>query len=418
MKRVELLTIGSELLSGATVNTNAAELARALASTGLPCSRQTAVGDEAAGLQEALAESLARTELLVTTGGLGPTFDDVTIETIARQVGRPLVHHEPIARQIRRFYARSRRALQRAALRQALLPAGAVALPNPIGTAPGMWLELPGVLIVALPGVPSEMRAIFARQVLPRLRRRPGLPATPSLTLRTIGIVELSIEAALRRLRLPAAVEVGLYPHLRAVDVRFTATAASQVRARQLAERACRRLERALGAAVYGRDAETLEGAVGRLLAARRLTLGVAESCTGGAIGERLTRVPGSSAYFRGGVIAYHDDVKRSAVGVPAPLLRRRGAVSAAAAAALARGARRATGASMALSVTGIAGPSGGSKTKPVGLVYAGLADARRTLTRRWRFFGDRAAVRTQAVQAALDWLRLDLLQRRTRARG
>ena len=411
--RVELLTVGSELTSGVTLNTNAAYLARRLAEAGLPCACQVAVPDERGLLVESLRQALGRCELLVVSGGLGPTFDDITMSAIAEAVQRPLIYVPAAAAAIRRFYTRHHRRLQRAALRQASLPRGAVPLANPLGTAPGMWLPLDGVVLVALPGVPGELRAIVERHVLPRLRRLSAGRILEGRTLRTVGVVELSIEAVLRRLRIPPSISVGLYPHLRAVDIRLTATGRSRVEARRALAGVEASLRRALGATVYGADEETLEGVVGRLFASRRLTLSLAESCTGGLLAARLTDVPGSSRYVLGSVVAYHNDVKRRCLGVPAATLTRHGAVSAQAARRMAEGARRLAGSDVGMAVTGIAGPGGGTPRKPVGLVYLGLADGRRTLSRRCQCIGDRAAIRAQAVQLALDWLRRSLLTRR-----
>ena len=407
----ELLTVGSELTSGATLNTNAAYLARRLAERGIPCRRQVTVGDERASLTAALREALSRADLLLITGGLGPTFDDVTMETIADVTGRPLVASAAVAATIRLFYTRSHRTLQRAALRQAYLPEGGLALPNPLGTAPGLWLALADQLVIALPGVPSEMRAIMERSVLPRLKRRGGRLAIESLTLRTAGVVELSIEAILRRLRIPANVQVGLYPHLRMVDIRLTATASSHQAARRTLSRIDTALRRRLGIAIYGTGEETLEAVVGHRLVQRRQTLAVAESCTGGLVSDRLTNVPGSSRYLRGSVVAYHNDVKRRCAGVSASMLARFGAVSAQTAGEMAKGVRRVLGTDIGLSIAGIAGPTGGTTQKPVGLVHMGLSDGRRTRTQRCQLFGDRLAIKAQAAQVALDWLRRNLLR-------
>ena len=408
--RTEILTIGSELTSGATLNTNAAHLARRLGEVGLPCQHLTTVGDERVDLLETLRHILTRADVLVTTGGLGPTFDDITMEVIAEATGLPLVYVPTAASTIRRFYTRRHRRLQRAALRQAYLPQGTIPFPNPIGTAPGMWLQLPGILIVALPGVPGEMRAILDRHVLPRLKRLPGTRATEHRTLRTVGVVELSIQAALRKIRIPDAVQVGLYPNLRAVDIRLTVTDPSRQTARRALTRVDARLRHALGPVVYGAGQETLEGVVGKLLVARRHTVAVAESCTGGLVSDRLTNVSGSSRYLKGAVVAYHNDLKRGCLQVPASTLARHGAVSAETARQMAEGVRRLTGATIGLAITGVAGPTGGTTRKPVGLVYLGLADRRRTRSQRCQFFGDRAAIKCQAAQTALDWLRLSLL--------
>ena len=402
----EVLTVGSELTSGATLNTNAAYLARRLAELGIPCRRQVTVGDERSALTDALRDALSRADLLIVTGGLGPTFDDVTMATIADVTERPLIAAPAVAATIRRFYARSHRALQRAALRQAYLPKGGRPLPNPLGTAPGLWLALAHQLVIALPGVPAEMRAIMERHVLARLKRREGLLAIESLTLRTAGVVELSIEAILRKLRIPAGVQIGLYPHLRMVDIRLTATAPSRQAAQRALSGIDAALRRRLGPAVYGTGEETLESVVGRLLVQRRWSLAVAESCTGGLVSDRLTNVPGSSRYLRGSVVAYHNEIKRQPLGVSDATLARFGAVSAQTAGELAEGVRRLTNADVGLAITGIAGPTGGTKQKPVGLVFLGLSDRRRTLTQRGQFFGDRMAIKAQAAQAALDWLR------------
>ncbi len=407
--RVELLTIGSEVIRGATLNTNAAYLARRLGSLGWIGRRQVTVPDEPAALRAALREALERAQVVITTGGLGPTFDDVTAAAIAAATGLPLVPSGSAAAHVRRFYKAHHRRLQRAALRQALVPAGAAALPNALGTAPGLWLQLPHTLLIALPGVPGEMRWVFEHAVLPRLRRLARGPALAASMIRTVGIVELRIEHALRRLRLPANVEVGLYPHLQAVDVQLTATAPTARQAARTLRQADRAVRRALGAFVYGSGEDTLEAVVGRLCVARRATVALAESCTGGLVAKRLTDVAGSSRYMRGGIVAYHNDMKRKLLGVPAHLLSRHGAVSPQVVRAMAEGARRLTGASVGLSITGIAGPSGGSAKKPVGLVYLAVADRRGTRVLRRQFHGDRAGIRAQAAQVALDGLRRSL---------
>jgi nicotinamide-nucleotide amidase len=408
--RAEILTIGSELTSGATLNTNAAYLARRLAEAGLPCQRQTAVGDARADLARALRDALRRCELLVTTGGLGPTFDDLTMEVIADVVQRPLVLVPAVAARVRRFYTRHHRKLQQAALRQALLPRGGTALDNPVGTAPGLWLPLPGRLVIALPGVPSEMRAILDRAIMPRLKRLGQGRIIESYTLRTVGVVELSIQAALKTIRVPPGVEVGLYPSLRMVDVRLTASGSSARTVQQSLARVEQALRRQLGRAVYGSGDDTLEGAIGALLVRRRKTLAVAESCTGGLVSDRITNLSGSSRYFRGSVIAYHNEIKRLHLGVPAAVLERFGAVSAQTARAMAQGVRAFAGADLGLAITGIAGPTGGTRQKPVGLVYLALSNGRTTRVQRCRFFGDRLSIKTQAAQSALDSLRLSLL--------
>lgn len=406
----ELLTVGSEVLHGATLNTNAAVLSRGLGGVGVIVRRQVTVGDAPAHIVDAIRAARRRAALVIISGGLGPTFDDLTVAAIAQAVDRPLVTAPRIARRIRAFYRRRRRRLHPEALRQARLPRGATPLPNPLGTAPGIWLPLRNGLLVALPGVPGELAAILERSVLPRLRRLVRDAPAAVCTIRTAGLVELDIERRLRRLRLPAGLEVGLYPALRAVDIRLTAREPSAAAARRLVARAASRLCRALGTAVYSTQDEPLEAVVGHLLVRQRKTLALAESCTGGLLAHRFTSVPGSSRYLRGGVVAYHNDLKQSLLGVTRDTLAQHGAVSAQTAAAMAVGIRERAGADVGLAVTGIAGPSGGSRRKPVGLVYVGIADGRRVRTQRYQFFGDRRSIKAQAAQMALDGLRCALL--------
>ena len=400
-----LISIGSELTSGRTVNTNAAFLARRLQSVGIPCRHHLAVPDDRHLIVEAIRTARQQAELVIVTGGLGPTFDDITAEAIAEAAGRPLAFSAPAAARVRRFYRQHRRRVHQLALRQAAIPRGATALPNPVGTAPGIWLPLEDALLVALPGVPREMEAIVEGSVLPRLRRTPRA-AISSKTVRTIGVVELQIQEAIRTITIPSGLEVGLYPNLMAVDVSLTMTGHPPRKAQQQLDRLERALRRRLGEAVYGRDDQTLEDVVSEMLMRRRLTLAVAESCTGGLVADRLTNVPGSSRYLIMSVVAYHNRVKQELLGVSPSALTRYGAVSSQVAAAMAQGARRRAGTDVGLAITGIAGPTGATSSKPVGLVYMALADRRRTRVKRFHFHGDRRAVKEQAAQMALDWLR------------
>ncbi len=415
--RAELLTIGSELLCGATPNTNATYLARRLVDVGIACHRQVTVDDDSVSIVRALQEALTRSDLVILTGGLGPTCDDMTIAAIAKAMGRSLIVHPATAASIRRFYARRHRTLQRAALRQAELPKGSIALPNRLGTAPGLWMSLARLhprnpsFIVALPGVPAEMRLIMEQSVLPKLKQLRRSAPFATLTLRTAGVVELAIERVLKQLRLPSSVRVGLYPYLHTVDIQLTVSASSRQAAQALLQRIEERLRRKLGVAIYAMAQESLEQVVGRLLVSRHQTLAVAESCTGGLIGHHLTRIPGSSRYFRGSVIAYHNDLKRQLLGVTEKLLNRYGAVSEPVAVTMARKVRLVTGSDVGLSVTGIAGPQGATPTKPVGLVHFALADNRGSIHLRCQFIGDRDQIKAQAAQTALNWLRLRLLK-------
>ncbi len=416
----ELLAIGTELTTGQTVNTNAAFLGRQLAAAGIRCARQTAVPDDWPAMIDAIRQSLARADVLLITGGLGPTADDRTVEAIAAASGCPLREAPDVARRIRAFYRLHGRRLNRLALRQARLPTGATALPNPIGTAPGIWLPLRRSILIAMPGVPREMRAMMERSVLPRLLRLPGRSPTTTRTLRTVGVIELQIQDVLKRIGLPACVDFGLYPHLMSVDVRLTVSGEPPRRARAILDRLERALRQRLGDVVFGRDDETLESVVGRAFANRGLTIATAESCTGGLVANRITDVAGSSRYFLLSTVAYHNRMKQQLLGVPERALDAHGAVSAPVARMMAVGVRRLAGADIGLSLTGIAGPGGGSARKPVGLVYMAIADERGTTTRRCQFRGDREAVKHQAAQIALNWLRarVERLPRRRPSRA
>ncbi len=406
----EILTIGSELTSGITVNTNAAYLARELNALGIDCHRQTSVGDNPTDLLLALTEAIQRSRLVVTTGGLGPTFDDMTMQAVSQALGQPLRYFPSAALSIRRFYQKRHRTLRKEALRQAYLPQKGQALPNPIGTAPGLWFSSNGSLLIALPGVPSEMRAIFEASVLPRLKRLNRLQAIQTRILRSAGLVELEIESILKKIPLARSLDVGLYPNSRLVDIRLTAKAESKKKAQALVKSLESKLRKKLGRHIYGTDNQNLEQVIGSLLLQKNRTIALAESCTGGLVSNRLTDIPGSSRYFKGAIIAYDDSIKRKSLGVSRSLLLRKGAVSAETACAMAEGVKYSLKTDIGLSLTGIAGPSGGSAKKPVGLVYFGLADEKKTRSLKQRFTGSRQTIKMQAAQTALDWLRRELL--------
>lgn len=410
--RAEVIAIGTELLLGHTVNDDAATVGRALAQLGIDCFRHVTVGDNPDRLAEAILAGLERADGVVTCGGLGPTVDDVTLETIAAAAGRRLIHHPAILRKIQARFRSMGIPMPPSNRRQALLPEGAVELPNAIGTAPGFLLRMSGgKFLVALPGPPAELIPMLERQGVPRLRRFSGKTVIRSKTLKTTGLNESEVDAKVRDLlALQGSATLGIYAHSAQVDLRITAKAASAHRAEQATRRLERKLRSRLGRLIYGADDETLESVAGKLLRARKRTLSVAESCTGGLIQHRLTEMPGSSDYFVGGVVSYANALKSAVLSVPPALLKNRGAVSREAAAAMADGVRRLTGSHLGLAVTGIAGPSGGTQQKPVGLVYIALATSRSTLAQKFLFSGSRTTIKFKASQAALNLLRLYLL--------
>lgn len=408
---VELVTIGTELLLGFTVDTNAAEIAQVLAAAGVRVVRRATVGDEGDAIRNAVAEALARTGAVITTGGLGPTRDDITKTAIAGLLGRRLVLDEQVLAALEARFRRIGRWPMPAVNRsQAEVPEGALALPNRWGTAPGLWLEDGPRLVVMLPGVPREMRGLLAESVVPRLARRSGgAGAVRSVVVRTTGIPESALAERLAHLEdtLPP-LTLAYLPAVTGVDLRLTAWQGGAGQDTLLAD-ASARLAEACGPHCYGRDDDDLAAVVLAQLRASGRKLAVAESCTGGLVGARLTAIPGASDVFLGGLIAYDNLIKTELLGVAEPVLEAHGAVSEETVRTMAAGAQRAFDAWAAVAVTGIAGPSGGTPEKPVGTVWLAAATGERVTTRRRVFPGDRDEIRQRSAQAALDLLRREL---------
>ncbi len=412
--RVEILAVGTELVLGDLVNGNAAWLGRRLAEAGLEVTRNVAVGDDVDAISDAISDALARADALVVTGGLGPTQDDLTREALAAAAGVSLHRDPALVRALVDHYAALGRRMPEANLRQADLPAGASAIPNLKGTAPGVRLEVGNGVVHALPGVPHEMQAMVEQSVLADLLARAGQPAAIlTRTLRTAGLYESAVSETLAGLhaRLHAAGNPVLAYLAGAGEVRVRLTARARSRAEAVALIAPYEAEirQALGVAVYGIDDDTLDRAVHRALAATGATVSVAESLTAGLLGATLTEMPGSSATFRGGVIVYATELKESLAGVPAPLLSAHGPVSAEVAAAMAAGVRDRLHATYGLALTGVAGPEP-QDGHPAGEVHVGLAGPHGGTVRSLRLPGDRARIRRYAVVAALDLLRRHLV--------
>jgi nicotinamide-nucleotide amidase len=411
---VELVTIGTELLLGHTLDTNAADLARALSAAGARVVRTTSVGDEAAAIRDAIAGALARTRFVIATGGLGPTRDDLTKGVVAELLGLPLMTDETYLAALEARWRRlGRSAPMPAANRtQADVPRGATVLPNPRGTAPGLWIEGREGTVVLLPGVPHEMRALTDQEVVPRLAGRSAATrVTRSRVLRTTGVPESGLADQLGPLepRLAPA-SLTYLPSFDGVDLRLTVWNAPPVQADSVLAHAAAVLRDALGDRCYGEGDTDLAAVVLERARSSGVRIAVAESCTGGLVGARLTAVPGASVTFAGGVVAYDDAVKLRDLNVPATVLSTEGAVSEAVVRAMARGAQERFGVGAAIAVSGIAGPDGGSVEKPVGTVWVCAAAPPGTRAVRIGFAGDRAEVRARAAQAALDLLRRVLM--------
>ncbi len=413
--KIEVVTIGDELLLGYTIDTNAAHLARVLAADGVEISRRTTCGDSAEFIATAVREALDRAGAVITTGGLGPTNDDVTKPSIAALFGREMLLDEThLAWMQERWRTRFQRPMPESNRQQAMLPAGAIKLDNRHGSAPGIWLEDEGGRWVAmLPGVPREMRGMLADTLLPLIRARlgGGGQVIRSRTLRTTGIGESHIADLIATIDGGVGdVELAYLPNADGSDLRLTVRGARPDEADVRLAESAERVRGVVGEAVYGEDSADLADVVLAMCRERGLTIGVAESCTGGLLGARLTAIPGSSDVVRGGIIAYDDGIKTTLLGVSADMLRERGAVSEPVVRAMATGARAATGTSVALAITGIAGPGGGSDAKPVGTVWIALDLDGAVESRRYAMVGDRAEVRHRSAQAAMEMLRRRLL--------
>ena len=405
--KLEVITIGSELLLGQIVDTNAAELGRALAGAGAEVVRHLSVPDRPEAIRAAVSESLDRTGFVITTGGLGPTRDDMTKLEVAAIFAKPLRLDEGVLRALEERFRRLGRPMPAVNRTQAEVPEGATVLPNPRGTAPGLWVEENGRVVVMLPGVPSEMRGLLAEEVLPRIAQRSAGRVVRSRTVRTTGIAESALAERV------GAIEEGIapltlayLPSVEGVDLRVTAWGLLEAEAERSLAAVAKTLRERAGDHAYGDEGTDLAAAVLSQLRARKARLVVAESCTGGLLGSRITAVPGASDVFIGGVVAYDNVVKSGMLDVPPELLERHGAVSEEVVSAMAQGVQRQFAVDAALAITGIAGPSGGTPEKPVGTVWiaARLGAEGRALKRI--FPGDRGEIRARAAQAALDLLR------------
>lgn len=410
----EILSVGDELTLGIVVDTNSAYLSERLAAIGVRVAYHASVGDVAAELEAALRTACTRVPLVIVTGGLGPTRDDITRQAIARVAGKELRLHEPSLAQIRQRFCNRGVPMPESNEVQALIPEGATVLPNTRGTAPGFLVTVGECLVAALPGVPSEMKAMFEAAVRPALLERSG-GGTVLVTrkLRSYGLPESLVNEKVGHLMEAGAnPAIGLLAENAIISVKITARGQDQSEARALIDGAADRVRAILGEALFGADEDTLEGAVARLLEARPQTLAVAESCTGGLICDRLTNVPGISRFLLAGLVTYSNEAKSELLGVAPERFAEVGAVSAEVCEAMANGARSRCQADLGLAVTGIAGPSGGSPTKPVGLTYIGLATEAGTDVKERRFAGSREQVKDRTAKAALNMVRTFLLRR------
>jgi len=409
--KAEIIAVGSELLTPDRIDTNSLFLTEELNKLGIEVLRKTIVGDNRELLAEAFRDALNRVPVVIASGGLGPTEDDLTRETVAELLGRRLQRNEMVVRAIEARFRSFKREMPEVNLRQAMVPEGAEVLENPRGTAPGLWLEDRGRMVALLPGPPRELKPLFMEQVLPRLRQQAGAVRMFHRELRVTGLGESHVEERIRPI------------YTRHKDVNTTILAAPgevQIHLRQWSDdpvttnatldEIVRSFELALGDRIFAHAATPLEEVVAQLLIDHRATISAAESCTGGLLAERLTRIPGSSSYFLGGVVCYSNEMKTAWADVPPQMIAMKGAVSSEVAVALAEGIRRHVGSTLGVGITGIAGPGGGSEEKPVGTVHLAVAGASGVKERLAHLPGDREAIRFYASQLALDMVRTHFL--------
>ena len=406
--KLDVVTIGSELLLGQVVDTNAAELGRALAAAGAEVVRHVTVADRPEAIRAAVAESLERTGFVITTGGLGPTRDDMTKLEVAAIFGKSLKLDPAVLRSLEERFRRLGRPMPAVNRTQAEVPEGATVLPNPRGTAPGLWVEDgAGRVVVMLPGVPSEMRGLLVEEVLPRIARRSPGTVVRSRTVRTTGVAESALAERVGAIEEDIApLTLAYLPSADGVDLRVTAWGLREEDADRRLSAVATQLRARAGADAYGEDGTDLAAVVLDQLRARGARLVVAESCTGGLLGGRITAVPGASDVFIGGIVAYDNVVKSGTLDVSPELLERHGAVSEQVVSAMAQGVQRQFAVDAALAITGIAGPSGGTAEKPVGTVWMAARVGKEARALKRVVPGDRGEIRARAAQGALDLLR------------
>ena len=412
IESAEILTIGTEILLGDLLDTNAAWISGRLASLGVSIYRHTTVGDNKNRITAALEEAASRADLVITTGGLGPTSDDLTNACLGEAAGREMVEYPEARRHVDEMFRRFGRTPTQSNYKQALFPEGSKLIPNPAGTAMGAMLELDGALVATFPGVPGEMKGMFEETLEPLIRER-SEGSIVSRTLWFTGIGESALAEKVQDLLDASDPTVAPLAGQGKVRLRITTRAATPEEAEEKIAPVADEILSRLGEYYFGEDDETLESAIGKLFAARGETLALAESCTGGLLAKRLTDRAGSSAFFTEGLVTYSNEAKERLLGVPHELLIEHGAVSEPVARAMAEGVRKTAGTDYGLSVTGVAGPDGGTEEKPVGIVFVGISDAEGTVAERldlsaWR--RSREAIRERSANRAFDLLRHRIL--------
>lgn len=409
---IEIITIGDEIISGHTIDTNSAFIANKLAEIGLWVTYKTAVGDDLKRMEEVINQAMRRADLVIATGGLGPTDDDITKRAIVKVFKRNLVFHEDVLEDIKRRYEVRGIKMPSINQNQALLPQGATYLPNKTGSAVGIVIAEGDKIFASLPGVPREMEIMVSDELIPFLRERVRLGFLRIIKLRTTGIIESALAEKIMAFtaKLPESLRLAYLPSYGGVDLRIVSFGATREMADSPAEILAKQLKEIIGNYVYGEDEDTLEGVIGRLLKERNETLATAESCTAGLLAGQITSVPGSSVYFERGVVTYSNRSKIELLAVPEAVINSHGAVSAETAEAMAIGIREKAGVDYGASITGIAGPDGGTEDKPVGTVFIAVASGRGVRSKKLMLGKDRNINRRRSVHATLELIRRTIL--------
>ena len=405
---IELVSTGTELLLGEIVNTNAPYLAKRLNELGFNVLFQTTVGDNRDRMAQVLQVAMSRADIIITSGGLGPTQGDITKEITAQVSGRLMFLDDSSVQRIQCMFAKRHSNMPQSNLRQAMMPEGAIVVPNDRGTAPGVILETPAAIFINLPGPPHEMEGMFEQAIVPYLQNRFGVQGViVSKILRTYGIGESSLEEEIKDYILAQSnPTIALLVRNGEIIVRITASAAEEATAQTMISNLEEKIRARIGNYVFGTGADTLELVTGRMLVAKDLSIALAESCTGGLVTTRLTDIAGSSAYLKGSIICYSNEIKVSLVDVPETILAAHGAVSSQTAECMASGVRKKFATAIGMGITGIAGPTGATPHKPIGLVYIAIDGPLGTRCSQYHFSGERIRIKRLASQAALEQLR------------
>ncbi|MBU4226824.1 competence/damage-inducible protein A [bacterium] len=412
--KAEIISIGSEILRGQISDTNSNFIAKKLVELGIDLEHISVVSDNPESLLSTLKLAFQRSGLIITTGGLGPTEDDITYQTIARALNLKLIKYPEAEENLKKFFKKINKTISPCNLKQVYLPEGAKIIINQYGTAPAMILEKDNKIICSFPGVPYEMKRLVEENLIPYLKEKfPPSMIKKSKILKISGLGEASVNELIRDyMNKQTNYSFGIYANPEDIQVQVTTQAPTEKEVEKLLQSSVNQLTKILDNYIYGCDEETIEEIVGNLLKTNKLKVAVAESCTGGILGEMITRIPGSSEYFQGGVISYNAKVKEDLLKVPPEAIRKYGEVSRQVAKLMAEGVRRCCHSDIGISITGIAGPGGATDKKKVGLVYMALADGKKTLTQKHQLFGDRQLIRLRSARRALNMLRMYLMEK------